>query len=289
MLCSIPFATFGTVIDAHAWASDTCRVRKKIFSPTMVNIVISSVAPVYSANISVWPMNGIFAAFSNSLLIGAVTTPSTAPAHRQVDRTPDRRERGLAAQGLHLAHAQRGGSALSWCSTSMTPGGSARSSGPLMRCSRAVRPHTSSARSSTRASPITKDRDSSRTSGASSARTRFPARCRRDRPWSRPGSVDWSWCGTPRGWREFTPRAGLKVAGKGGNDRGVAKGRRMPSHQPAERLLGDTQKQASRLVHCPSTSWPGPRAEPSARPRTSSSGPPPQAKCRDRSPGRAGG
>ena len=64
----------------HASISDRCRVRKKIFNPLMVNIVISSRAPVWSANISVWPMNGIFAAFSDSLLIGVVATPSTRPA-----------------------------------------------------------------------------------------------------------------------------------------------------------------------------------------------------------------
>ena len=52
----------------------------------MVNIVISSFAPVYSANISVWPMKGIFAACNDSLLIGAVTTPATRP---DIDRSMD--------------------------------------------------------------------------------------------------------------------------------------------------------------------------------------------------------
>jgi len=46
----------------------------------MANIVISSCAPVRWAYISVWPMNGTPAAFSDSLLIGAVTTPATARA-----------------------------------------------------------------------------------------------------------------------------------------------------------------------------------------------------------------
>ena len=80
MLLSMPFATRSWVICRHASISDTWRVRKKIFNPEMVNIVISSRAPVWSANISVWPMNGMFAAFSDSLLIGVVATPSTRPA-----------------------------------------------------------------------------------------------------------------------------------------------------------------------------------------------------------------
>ena len=76
----MPFCTRSRLICRHASTSDTWRVRKKIFNPLMVNIVISSRAPVCSANISVWPMNGIFAAFSDSLLIGPVTTPATRPA-----------------------------------------------------------------------------------------------------------------------------------------------------------------------------------------------------------------
>ena len=80
MQLSMPFSTRSRVIERQASISDMWRVRKKIFNPLMVNIVISSRAPVCSANISVWPMKGMFAAFSDSLLIGVVATPSTRPA-----------------------------------------------------------------------------------------------------------------------------------------------------------------------------------------------------------------
>ena len=80
MAFSMPESVRSRVIWRHASINDRWRVRKKIFRPLMVNIVISSRAPVCSANISVWPMNGIFAAFSDSLLIGVVATPAMRPA-----------------------------------------------------------------------------------------------------------------------------------------------------------------------------------------------------------------
>ena len=171
-LFSMPFSTRSRVICRHASASDTWRVRKKIFNPLMVNIVISSRAPVWSANISVWPMNGIFAAFSDSLLIGVVATPATRPGHRQLDRGADRGDRPPRRPApAPCPSAARRDRRLSWCSTSITPARSAIASGPAMRFSVADRPQTASARSNTRASPMRKLREMSRTSGESSART----------------------------------------------------------------------------------------------------------------------